>query len=140
MSKVQFTRLAALLDCAEWSNAANEACWIRALVATKNPGPQAPARGRYRRLAAGHPRGADQRKRPDRCQAVLQKLHNQRFGRLAVVLADAGYDGQPLADWTQTRCGWLLKTAPGLSGPAAFTSTPIRWVVERSVGWGGTGA
>jgi putative transposase len=68
-------------------------------------------------------------------QAALQKLHSQQFERLAVVLADAGYDGQPLAEWTQAYCGWRLETAPGLSGTTAFTPAPTRWVVERSISW-----
>ena len=51
------------------------------------------------------------------------------------MLANAGYDGQPLAGWTRTRCGGRLETAPGLSGNAAFTPVPTRWVVERSISW-----
>jgi putative transposase len=68
-------------------------------------------------------------------QAALQKLHHQRFERLTLVLADAGYDGQPLAEWTQTHCGWRLETVPGLSGNNAFVPAPTRWVVERSISW-----
>ena len=68
-------------------------------------------------------------------QAVLEKLHQQGFERLAVVLVDAGYGGQPLVQWTQTHCGWRLETAPGLVGRGGFTPVPTRWVVERSISW-----
>ncbi|WP_158010168.1 transposase [Hymenobacter glacialis] len=51
------------------------------------------------------------------------------------MLTDAGYDGRPLAEWTQAHCGWRLETAPGLSGSGGFTPQPTRWVVERSIGW-----
>ncbi|OGX87427.1 hypothetical protein BEN47_10895 [Hymenobacter lapidarius] len=68
-------------------------------------------------------------------QAVLEKLHQQGFERLALVLADAGYGGQHLAEWTRAHCGWRLETAPGLVGSGGFTPAPTRWVVERSISW-----
>jgi len=68
-------------------------------------------------------------------RAVLEKLHRQGFARLQLVLADAGYDGRPLADWVHAHCGWLLQTAPGLTGRGGFTPQPTRWVVERSISW-----
>lgn len=43
---------------------------------------------------------------------ALEKLRQLGFERLQLVLADAGYDGQPLAEWPQARCGWRLQTAP----------------------------
>ena len=49
------------------------------------------------------------------------------------MLADAGYSGQPLAEWTRDHCGWRLETAPGLTDSGGFTSVPTRWVVERSI-------
>ena len=67
-------------------------------------------------------------------KAALQKLAQQGFERLALVLADAGYDGQPLAQWTREHGGWRLETPPGLTG-SAFTPVPTRWVVERSISW-----
>ena len=68
-------------------------------------------------------------------QAVLEKLRRQQFERLHLVLADAGYGGRPLAQWTRDHCGWRLETAPGLSGSGGFTPVPTRWVVERSISW-----
>ena len=47
---------------------------------------------------------------------ALKKLAQQGFERLGLVLADAGYDGQPLAHWSRDHCGWRL--APG-NGPRA---------------------
>lgn len=66
---------------------------------------------------------------------MLEKLHCQGFARLQVVLADAGYDGRPLADWVQTQCGWRRQTTPGLTGRGSVTPLPTRWVVERSISW-----
>ena len=68
-------------------------------------------------------------------KAALQNLAQQGFERLYLVLADAGYGGQPLAQWARTRCGWRLETAPGLTGSGGFTPVPTRWVVERSISW-----
>jgi transposase len=68
-------------------------------------------------------------------RVVLQKLAGQGFERLTLLLADAGYHGQPLAEWTQMQCGWRLETAPGLRGSGGFTPQPTRWVVERSISW-----
>ena len=66
-------------------------------------------------------------------QAALEKLRQQGFDRLHLVLADAGYSGQPLAQWTREHCGWRLETTPELSGSGCFTPVPTRWVVERSI-------
>ena len=68
-------------------------------------------------------------------KVALQNLAQQGFERLGLVLADAGYNGQPLAQWTRAHCGWRLETAPGLTGGSAFTPVPTRWVVERSISW-----
>ena len=62
-------------------------------------------------------------------KAALKKLAQQGFERLGLVLADAGYNGQPLAEWTQTHYCWRLETAPGLTGSGGFTPVPTRWVV-----------
>ena len=64
---------------------------------------------------------------------MLEKLRHQHFERLELVLTDAGYGGQPLADWTRKHCGWRLETAPGLTGSGSFIPVPTRWVVERSI-------
>ena len=66
-------------------------------------------------------------------KAALKKLAQQGFERLHLVLADAGYGGQPLAQWARTRCGWRLETASGLIGSGGFTPVPNRWVVECSI-------
>ncbi|AMJ67937.1 IS5 family transposase [Hymenobacter sp. PAMC 26628] len=42
---------------------------------------------------------------------ALKKLAQQGVKRLDLVLADAGYDGQPLAQWTREHGGW--KRHPG---------------------------
>ena len=56
----------------------------------------------------------------------MQKLAQQRSERLALVLADAGYDGQPLAQWTREHGGWRLETAFELTGSFACTPVPPR--------------
>ena len=66
---------------------------------------------------------------------ALKKLAQQGFERLALVMADAGYGDQPLAQWTREHCGWRLETAPGLTGSDGFTPVPTRRVVERSISW-----
>ncbi|SMB79869.1 transposase IS4 family protein [Hymenobacter roseosalivarius DSM 11622] len=68
-------------------------------------------------------------------QKALQKLHEQGYERLTLVLTDAGYAGRPLAEWAQTHGGWRVETAPGLSSHGGFRPQPIRWVVERSSSW-----
>ena len=68
-------------------------------------------------------------------KAALKNLHQLGFERLHLVLADAGYAGQPLAEWARSHCGWRLETAPGLAGSGGFTPVPTRWVVERSISW-----
>ncbi len=68
-------------------------------------------------------------------KVALENLRRQGFERLHIVLADAGYGGQHLAEWTQAHCGWRLETAPGLTGRSGFTPVPTRWVVERSISW-----
>ena len=86
------------------------------------------------RLLAAHVGPANENDRTGG-RAVLEKLHQQGFKRLQLVLTDAGYDGRPLAEWVQAHCGWRLETAPGLSGGGGFTPQPTRWVVERSISW-----
>ena len=66
-------------------------------------------------------------------KAALQKLAQQGFEQLGLVLADAGYDGQPLAQGSREHCNWRLETAHGLMGNGGFTPVPMRWVVERSI-------
>ena len=66
--------------------------------------------------------------------AVLEKLRQQAFERLQLVLADAGYGGQPLAQWTRTHCGWRLEAAPVLTS-GGVTPPPTRWVIEHSISW-----
>ena len=66
---------------------------------------------------------------------MLEKLRQQAFERLHLVLADAGYGGQSLAKWARTHCDWQLETAPGLTGSGGPAPVPTRWVVERSISW-----
>jgi len=86
------------------------------------------------RLLAAHVGPANENDRTGG-RAVLEKLRQQGFARLKLVLTDAGYDGRPLAEWVQAHCGWRLETAPGLRGGGGFTPQPVRWVVERSISW-----
>ena len=74
-------------------------------------------------------------------KAALQKLAQQGFERLGLVLAGAGYDGQPLAQWSREHGGWRLETAPGLAGSGGFTpGPPAGWWSAPSAGCTGTGA
>ena len=86
------------------------------------------------RLLAVHVGAAQENDRTGGRQA-LQKLALLGYSRLCLVLTDAGYASQALAQWVQQACGWRLATAPGLCGHGGFTPQPIRWVVERSISW-----
>ena len=124
------------------SSAVNAGCWGRALTVTKK------FQGRKRQLPvdtggwqlAARVGPAHENDRVGG-QAALRNLHQLGFERLHLVLADAGYDGQYLAEWARDHCGRRLETAPGPTGSGSFTPVPTRWVSgASSAGCDGTGA
>jgi putative transposase len=72
-----------------------------------------------------------------------------RFPRLDLIRADAGYNGAPLRDWVKYVLGvrleviqhpWTGARAPDLppgKKPRGFQVLPWRWVIERTFAWVG---
>jgi transposase len=54
--------------------------------------------------------------------------------RLALIWADSGYDGQPLATWARSVAAVTLQVIKRTEAHA-FKVVPRRWVVERTLGW-----
>jgi len=68
----------------------------------------------------------------DGAKLVLTKL-KQRFHRLQLIWADAGYAGQ-LVEWAQAFSGWVLSVVKRTDAHR-FQVLPRRWVVERTLAW-----
>ena len=73
-------------------------------------------------------------------KAALQNLAQQGFERLHLVLVDAGYGGQPLAQWTRDHCRWRLETAPGSRAAVVLPPPPAGWSSAPSAACNGTDA
>jgi len=69
----------------------------------------------------------------DGAKLVLTKLMD-RFPRLKLIWADAGYAGQ-LVDWVQAVAGWVLEIVKRPRDSHQFQVLPRRWVVERTLAW-----
>ena len=67
----------------------------------------------------------------DGAKPLLEGLRN-KFGRVRLVWADAGYAGKLVA-WGGNALGWSLETIKRNS--AGFEVLPRRWVVERTFAW-----
>lgn len=63
---------------------------------------------------------------------LYQRLH---LPRLKLLWADAGYRGQPFADWVKTTFGWVWEVVKRNDDLKGFHVLPRRWVVERTFGW-----
>ena len=68
-------------------------------------------------------------------RTALKNLRQRGFERLPLVLADAGYGSQPLAEWTRAHGGRRVEMTTGLTGSGGFTPVLTRRVVERSISW-----
>ena len=68
----------------------------------------------------------------DGAKLVLTKLKN-RFHRLELIWADAGYAGQ-LVEWSQAFGGWILSIVKRTEAHR-FQVLSRRWVVERTLAW-----
>ena len=68
----------------------------------------------------------------DGAKLVLTKL-KERFRRLKLIWADAGYAGQ-LVEWAQAFGGWVLSIVKRTDAHR-FQVLPRRWVVERTLAW-----
>ena len=70
----------------------------------------------------------------DGAKLVLAKLQ-QYYPRLFKILADAGYDGAPMIQWTMDTYHWMWETIKRTDKTTGFVPLPQRWVVERTFGW-----
>jgi putative transposase len=66
---------------------------------------------------------------------LLAARLSERFPRLAVLFADAGYRSGPLAAYLLALGGWILEIVQGLAGQRGFSVVPKRWIVEHTFGW-----
>jgi putative transposase len=67
---------------------------------------------------------------------LLTQLHQRlHLPRLKLLWADAGYRGQPFADWVKTSFGWVWQVVKRNEDLEGFHVLPHRWVVERTFGW-----
>jgi transposase len=64
--------------------------------------------------------------------AIRQRA--EHLSEVAIVLADSGYTGQPVAEGVLTLIGAKVQIAKRSEQPA-FSVIPKRWVVERSFAW-----
>ena len=70
----------------------------------------------------------------DGARLVLARLGN-RFPRLRIIWADAGYAGPKLGDWVQAVMTWTLDIVPRPPQAQGFQVLPKRWIVERTFAW-----
>jgi putative transposase len=71
----------------------------------------------------------------DGAKLVLAKL-KQRFPRLSLIWADAGYGGK-LIEWVRKVKHWILEIVRRTDDLHRFVVLPRRWVVERTFAWFG---
>jgi len=69
----------------------------------------------------------------DGAKLAMTKLKD-KFPRLKLIWADAGYAGQ-LIDWTMALGQWVLQIIKRNTNLTTFVVLPRRWVVERTFGW-----
>jgi len=54
--------------------------------------------------------------------------------KMKKIVADGGYSGQNMIDWTKETCGWMLEIVKRTE-LHTFKVLPKRWIVERTFGW-----
>ena len=70
----------------------------------------------------------------DGARLVLARL-GDRFPRLQVIWADAGYTGPKLGDWVRAVMTWTLDIVQRRPEAEGFEVLPKRWIVERTFAW-----
>lgn len=73
-------------------------------------------------------------------QLLLTKIRTTKYlmklcGRIALVWADGGYQGQDLANWVLELLKWTWKVVLRSDDTKGFKVIPRRWVVERTFAW-----
>ncbi len=79
-----------------------------------------------------HPANMQDRKG---ARLVLSKAIVKGFSRLVLILADGGYDSNPLRQWLSTLTDWLFELVKRPEGQKGFVVQAQRWVVERTFAW-----
>ena len=62
-------------------------------------------------------------------------LLKELCGKIEIVWADGGYQGDDLYDWVANLTGWLWEVVKRSDKLTGFVLLPKRWVVERSFAW-----
>ena len=70
----------------------------------------------------------------DGARLVLVRL-GDRFPRLQVIWADAGYADPKLGDWVRAVMSWTLDIVRRRPEAEGFEVLPKRWIVERTFAW-----
>jgi putative transposase len=55
--------------------------------------------------------------------------------RLKKIWADGAYTGEKLAGWCKEQGGWELEIVERSADTEGFAVLPLRWIVERTLGW-----
>lgn len=77
----------------------------------------------------------DVQDKPGGQQLLTQLQQHLHLPRLKLLWADAGYRGQPFADWVKNAFGWVWQVVKRNDDVKGFQVLPRRWVVERTFGW-----
>lgn len=77
----------------------------------------------------------DVQDKPGGQQLLTQLQQHLHLPRLKLLWADAGYWGQPFADWVKNAFGWVWQVVKRNDDAKGFQVLPRRWVVERTFGW-----
>ena len=77
----------------------------------------------------------DVQDKPGGQQLLTQLQQHLHLPRLKLLWADAGYRGQPFADWVKNAFGWVWQVVKRNDDVKGFQVLPHRWVVERTFGW-----
>lgn len=77
----------------------------------------------------------DVQDKPGGQQLLTQLQQHLHLPRLKLLWADAGYWGQPFADWVKNAFGWVWQVVKRNDDVKGFQVLPRRWVVERTFGW-----
>ena len=77
----------------------------------------------------------DVQDKPGGRQLLTQLQQHLHLPRLKLLWADAGYRGQPFADWVKNAFGWVWQVVKRNDDVKGFQVLPHRWVVERTFGW-----
>lgn len=64
---------------------------------------------------------------------LLEPLQNT-LKLMKKIIADGGYSGQEMIDWTKEKCGWIFEVVKRTE-LHTFKVLPKRWIVERTFGW-----